>query len=64
LGTSKKKLFTSPLEIKLKNAGDFGIEKAGTYTINFYTYDGLEFSSLPTSKTFTINFAPTFISND
>ena len=64
LGTSEKKLFTSPLKISLDNAGDLGIEKAGTYTINFYTYDGLEFSSLPTSKTFTINFAPTFVSND
>lgn len=64
LGTSEKKQFTSPLKIGLDNAGDLGIEKAGTYTINFYTYDGLEFSSLPTQKTFTINFAPTFISND
>ena len=64
IGASQKKEFTSPLKFGIQEAQELGIEKTGTYTINFYTYDGLEYSAQPTSKNITINFAPTFTTQE
>lgn len=48
LNDSEKKEFTSPLVLNANQA------KSGSNTINFYTYDGLEYSS-PTTKTFSVS---------
>ena len=52
IGSGGKTKFTSPLTISLSSSF-----KHGSNTLNFYTYDGLEYSSA-TSHTFTASFNP------
>ena len=53
IGSGGKNKFTSPLKISLGSSF-----KQGSNTLNFYTYDGLEYSSSATQHIFDADFAP------
>lgn len=56
-GGTTKQVFTSPLSISTTTTSGGGV-KAGENKIQFYTYDGLEYSDSYAEDTFTANFAP------